>query len=287
MTDYCTLDYARVELKSSSNSTDDAKLRQFIKQVSARIDRQMGSKRRPYFAPYTEQRQYHIDNKRIDSLNNVFWLWDYILSFSAVERAGEDITSSVELYDPDNDVKSALRITNWGTDWYTYSTSSSDMPPAFVKVTGVWGWNTDYTNAYDTVDAVQGVGGINATTTSITVSDVDGVDLDGFIPRLSPGNLIRIGSELMDVTATNTTTNIMTVRRGVNGTTAVIHAQGASIEVYRVDETIQRITARQAALLYARRGAFQIETIDDVGTISYPQDLLTELKATLTEFVYG
>jgi hypothetical protein len=42
-----------------------------------------------------------------------------------------------------------------------------------------------------------------------------------------------------------------------------------------------RAVTRQAALLYTRRGAFQVETLDGVGAITYPQDLIAELQVTL------
>jgi hypothetical protein len=222
----------------------------------------------------------------VNSFYNLFYLYDFILSLTAVVRGSETITANTELYSPYNEVADAIRITNWATTWYTDANCSSDTPPAFVTVTGVWGWHDDYDNAYAHVDDVQDGAGINATVTTITVADADGADLDGFQPRFSAGNLIQIGSELMDVTAVDTGANTLTVRRGVNGTTAAAHAVNADINVYQIPETIRRITARQAALLYRRQGAFQVETLDGVGAISYPQDLLSELRGVLQEFQY-
>lgn len=287
MTDYCTLQDVYYELET--NKTDAAfvrELRRNIRQVSRRIDATMGNARRPFFAPYTEQRKYVVDSQRVDSYYNTFLLNDHILAVTAVVRGSTTITSSVELYVPNNEVARALRITDWDYTWYGDCVDNNDVPPVFVTVTGVWGWHEDYSNAFDHVDDVQDAGGINATVTTVTVADADGADLDGFTPRFSPGNLIQIGSELMDVTAVDTTANELTVKRAVNGTTAAAHALNADIKVYQVDERVRRITARQAALLYARRGAFQVETLDGVGAISYPQDLLSELRGVLEEFQY-
>lgn len=285
MTLYCTLADAKVEAKATTTN-DDAKLRREIYRVSKRIDAEMGSPRRPFFAPYTEQRRYLVSGSRVDSYNNTFLMNDPILSLTAVTRAGETITSTTALYQPDNRVADSLRITNFASSWYDCG-SSTDVPPYFVLVTGIWGWHEDYANAYDAVDVVADAGGITSSGTSITVADADGADLDGFTPRFSPGNLIKIGTELMDVTAVNTTTNVLTVRRAVNGTTAAAHALNAAISVYRVDERIRHVTARQSAFLYARLGAFQTQSADGLSTITYPEDLLSELKGVLREFQYA
>lgn len=281
MTNYTTLARAKAEIKASS-TVNDAVVRQNIITVSKRIDAVLGSPRRPFFAPYTEQRDFLITADRVNTLDNTFLLKDHILSMSAVLKQTTTVTSFAEIYSYGEEVATMLRLTNTSYSWYPNNATQQQK----IYVTGVWGWNQDYANAYDSVDTIQNAGGINTSVTSITVADADGADLDGFTPRFSPGNLIRIGSELLDVTAVNTTTNILTVRRGVNGTTAAAHDQTTAIEVYRVDERVDRITARQAALLYARRGAFQVETLDGVGVITYPQDLLTELRNSLTEFLY-
>jgi hypothetical protein len=284
MSNYTTLDLCKSELKADS-TVDDSLLFRYIIQASQRVDLTMGTPRRPYFAPYTEQRTYPIEATRISSRywENTFNLRDHILAFTEVLRQTTDITSQVALYTWSNEVATALRLTNCSYDWYT---GCSSTQPYKIYVTGTWGYHPDYSNAFDSVDTVQD-NPLTAAATSITVSDADGADLWGFTPRFSPGNLIKIEDELIDVTAVNTTTNVLTVRRGRNGTTAAAHAQDTAISVYQVDERIQRAVTRQATLLYARRGAYQVETLDGVGVITYPQDLLTELKQTLMEFQYA
>lgn len=276
---YCTLAQAKTEL-NASNTVDDNKLRRNIETVSRRIDNLLGYPRRPYFAPYIEQRGFTISNDRVSTLAGTFWLRDPLLAFSAVLRQTTSVTSLVELYNSGNGVADSLRFTSSSYSWYP---TDNDLVRK-VFVTGTWGWHSDYANAWEAVDAL--AAGINASVTSITVADADGADLDGFTPRFSPGNLIQIGSEWMMVNAVNTTTNALTVRRGVNGSTAASHLISAAVSTYHVDDRISRITARQAALLYARIGAFQVETLDGVGVVTYPQDLLMELRATLQDFAY-
>ncbi len=287
MTNYCTLDDTKKELKAKDavNTTEEPKLRNYIRTVSSRIDEIMGTPRRPYFAPYTEQRKFRLSARRVNSWDNVFWLDNSpILSVLSVLRGASDISSVVEIYTDREEVDRGLRITDNCSSWWD---CTHQRPPVFIYITGVWGWHEDYDNAWDKVDDVLDAAGITATDTEITVADADGEDLEGYTPRFSPGNLIRIDSELMDVTAVNTTTNVLTVRRARNGTTAAAHLINADIEVYQVDIRIRRIVTRQSALLYARRGAFQVETLDGVGVVTYPQDLLSELKATLQGFQYA
>ena len=287
MTNYCTLADVRTERKTDSTDiSDDAQLRRYIAQVSHRIDSTMGTRMRPYFAPYLETRQYLITSRDVDSYRNTLTMRDYCLALTAVVRGSTTITSSTELYTPYNNVAQALRITNWSSSWYD-DLAGNDIPPAFVQVTAYWGWHEDYSNAWAAVDTVKDGAGINATVATITVDNADGADLDGFTPRFSPGNLIKIDDEFMDVTATDTALNTLTVRRARNGTTAAAHLVNAPISVYQVDERVRRIATRQAALLYSRQGAFQVESLDGVGVVTYPQDLLVELRGVLTEFQYG
>lgn len=282
MTDYTTLALVKNELKAEG-TVDDAKVRRYIREVSRRIDLTIGTPRRPYFAPYIEQRQYPIETSRTNSREGTFDTRDHILAVTSVLRQTTNITAQVALYQWENEVSTMLRLTNCSYNWYS---SCVENEPYKIYVTGTWGWHEDYAHAFDSVDTVKDALGINASVTSITVADADGADGDGYIPRFSPGNLLKIESEFLDVTAVSTTTNILTVKRGVNGSTAAVHAKNTAIAVYRVDDRIQRIATRQAALLYARRGAFQVETLDGVGVITYPQDLLNELQQVIMEFQY-
>lgn len=285
MTNYCTLDDAKNELKANSavNTTEEPKLRNYIRMVSSRIDELMGTPRRPYFAPYTEQRKFRVSPRRVNSWDNVFWLDNQpLLSISNVLRGTDDITSIVEIYTDREEVDRGLRITTCTSSWYD---CTCQRPPIFVKVTGEWGWNEDYDNAFDAVDTVKDVAGINATVTSITVDDADGKDLEGYTPRFSPGNLIKIDDELMDIISI--AGEVLTVRRARNGTTPAAHLVNAPIEVYQVDIRIRRVATRQSTLLYTRKGAYQVETLDGVGVVTYPQDMLAELRATLQGFQYA
>jgi hypothetical protein len=285
MTAYCTLADAKRELKASG-TVDDDRLFRHVLQISRRIDSIMSPHhRRPYFAPYTEARDFRVNKNNINSYRNTFYLGDgeWLFEHSAITLDGTSVYSSASQYPALDRVYREFQLNSYASTWY--DRTQEDTNPALVRVTGVWGYHGDYDNAWWSVDSL--AAGITAAATSLSVSDIDGDDFDGFSPRISRGNLLLIGTEVLEVTDTNTTTNVATVRRGQNGTTAAAHSLADAVKTWQVDEPIRRVTARQAALMYAREGAFQIESIDGVGEVSYPQDLLTEVKMTLSEYMYG
>lgn len=280
MTMYCTLADARAEMKAE-NTTDDAQLLALVNQVSRRIDLVMGGYSVPSFGPYIDTREYEVCGANVDSGRNVFLLpsGETLLALTSVTLNGTAVTG-VAAYPATRSPISMIRRTD-SVSWYENDT---DDPPT-VTISGVWGWHRRYAEAWASVDALAAAI-VSTTATTFTVADVDGAGLDGFTPRLSAGNLIRVDDEIMEVTATTVATNTVAVRRGVNGSTAATHLISSAVEVWQTDENIRRVTARQAAFLYARRGAFEAQNITDMGTVTYPSDLLAELRGVLQGFQY-
>ncbi len=128
--------------------------------------------------------------------------------------------------------------------------------------------------------------GLLANGTSLTVADVDGADPWGLTPRISYGSLLRIENELIEVTATDTTTNAVTLRRAVHGTTAVAHALNTVVKVWYIEPEIRHVAARHVGLIYARRSAYQ-QVVTEFGSTSYPADLVTEARAAIQRLMYA
>jgi hypothetical protein len=272
MSHYCTLAEAKRELKAES-AADDVKLFAYVGQVSARVDLIMG---RGYFEPTIEQKLFMVESSRIETCRRLFYLRKPLLAFSEVLLDDVEKTDDVEQFPLGISPFTALRLTEG--DWY----ACNGRTPIYVSVTGTWGFHRDYANAFAQVDTLQQA--MNASTTSMKVADIDGLDIFGLTPRFSKGTLAKIGDEFMRVVDTDIATNIATVTRGVNGSTAAAHDNGSALSVWQVEPPIVHCVARQAALFYARRGAFEIQTLDAVGIQQYPQDLMLELRATLTEY---
>ena len=279
MTFYCSLADAKAVMKAST-TVDDELLLSIVGQVSQRIDLIMASQT-PYFQPYTEAREYEVRLDNVDNGRNVFILpsGETLLSLTSVTLNGTAVSGVSAYPSTRSPIKMVRRTDN--VSWYENGT---DDPPAVV-ISGVWGYHRFYSRAWASVDALAAA--ITTTTaTTFTVADVDGDDEYGFNPRISAGNLAKVDDEIMEVISTNTATNVVTVRRGQNGTTAATHLIAATVSVFRPEEPIRRVTARQAGMWYARMGAYEQQTITDVGVVTYPADLLNELRGVLQGYQY-
>ncbi len=280
---YCTLAQAKTQIKAST-TTDDSVVWGLIQQASRRVDSFFRSQR-PLFAPYIETRSLELNALRIDSTRNFLMLPSPLLALTIITANGTDITADVTVY-PNNSANSpyyVLQLTSG--NWYQYMPpTSGNTLVSTVLVNGAWGYNPNYTNAWLSVDTLSA--NITSSATSLTVADVDGADAYGMTPRISAGNIIRIDSEYMLVTATNTTTNVCTVIRAYNGSTASAHTSTTAVYTYQVDLSINRAVSRQVGLMYARRGSYENSTITDLTTVSFPADVLLEWRAIMNEMAY-
>jgi len=270
---YTTLAAARAEIKSAAtNTTDDAYVLALIYQQSERFYRFVGLD----FEPSLETRAYTATSDRVNTVYRLFYLPEPLLAATSVGNDGSTLAQTTGFVAVRNrDTITALQLADRCGSWYPqmYDTFNS------VSVTGVWGYHDDYANAWQSVDTITTAGGINTSVTSFTVVDVDGAGLDGLTPRLSAGNLIRVEAEYMRVLATNISTNTVTVRRAVRGTTAASHAQGVAVEVWAVMDDVKRALTRWVALGYTRRASFETATLTDVATVITPGDFPLEVRA--------
>lgn len=281
---YCTLDDAKRELSASkTNSTaDDNELMQYVRLVSRRFDRMVAPNRnRPFFAPYQEARQFEIERTAVNSRRGAFVFDPPLLEFTAVTAGDSTITSSVVLDAAGRTPAYALRFSDSTRSWYRYLCDAV----TYVTITGTWGFNTDWDNAWATVDAF--AADALAADTQIEVTDADGGDQWGITPRFSRGTIIRGDDEYMYVTAVDTDNNLLTVRRGQFGTTSEFHADGVDIDVYQVEPPIKQAAARAAAFLYSRKGAFVTRQAQGMSEVIYPTDLPPDVVMTLQEYQYG
>ena len=292
---YASLDYIKEVLSTTITpgttlGTEDKRLLERCRLVSRRIDNNFASQR-PLFQPYKETRKITVSPYRINRVLGTLDLGAYLLALDGtISVNGTDVTS-VEVY-PDSTMPPfrTLRLTDDALDWYSYCNGTDATTPLQVSVPGIWGFHRDYANAWLAVDALGAT--INAGATTLTVADADGADAYGMTPRLSPGDLIRIDNdtgtaEYMEIVSINATTNTLIVRRGVNGTTADGHSETATVYRWQVEDPVRYAVARQAALAYARRGAFNtVEAGGAAGMIEvrFPSDWLHEVLSMMSEY---
>lgn len=265
-------------------AANKADLLRYVRIVSRRIDLDFAA-RRPLFLPYIEARKFLVSSDRVNTTLGTFRLGMPLLALSAVTVGTSTLTVNTTVYAyPDVDMPPFydLRLSDYGT-WYSYCTD--DGAPLFTTVTGTWGMHREYANAWLKVDDL--AADITSSATSLTVADADGADDYGTSPRLSEGQIIRLDSEYMIVLTVNTTTNTLTVKRGQLGSTAAAHVAGADVDVFQVEDPIRHVTARQAAFLWARQGAYTTMEVQGMSEIRYPPDLLAELRAVEQDYSYA
>lgn len=130
-----------------------------------------------------------------------------------------------------------------------WSGSSARYDQSSIDINAIWGFhNGQYgvpnTAWIDTLEVVP-LGGITSSQTSITLSDIDGKDAQ-YLNRIAVGNMLRIGNEFIEVVDANTSTNVITVLRGVRGSTAAAHDAGVKIYRWKVVEPIVGATYQVA-----------------------------------------
>lgn len=274
---------------NAEDSTDDVTLLGLIRQVSDRIDKMFMPKRRaPVFAPYIETRNnFRLTGDKVNSYAGTYYFGEPLLALSAVSVGSTALTpgTNVAVWQGDLSPYMTLGLSDSCCgSWYRYTNCTGCNGTPFVSIAGTWGYHSDYANAWiDTLQVIP-VANLNASAITFTVANVDAPNSLGLTPALSAGNLIQVDTEWMEVVSTDTTTNVVTVRRGVNGSTAAAHTAGAIIYSFQVEEQIKRATYRQAAGEYAKLGAYDESTVQDLSTVTFFADVLAEFNALLTLF---
>lgn len=280
--DYCKQNMATLIPTGNTLSADDKQLLKMLRLVSRRVDLTFHA-RRELFAPIRETRTFLVHGSRVNTRLGTFDIGGYLLEAGDVSVNGSAVTVEAWGVSPYR----AVRLTDGYTTWYNALCAA---PGAVLQasVAGVWGFHSDYANAWSAVDALAAAIDTE-TATTFTVSDVDGGDEYGMTPRLSAGMLVQVDDEWLEVVATNALTNVVTVRRGVNGSTATTHEAGAAVSVWQVDAPVRQAVARQAAMAYSRRGAYSTVEAGGAGgmiEIRYPRDWLADVIGMLQHYAF-
>lgn len=207
---------------SSSFTTDDALMTRLLIDSEQWAEQAMKRSARPIIEArtfdYCDPRMLYFDDDLLE-----------VISITNGDAAAIALTDL--FYEPRRMYpKYAIGLELGASDVWTYS----NTPENAISVTAAWGYHDDWGNAWiNSLDEVEDAGGINASVTTITVTNVDGANIDTDSPRFSAGMLIKIESEWCEVTAaTNSTTDTLTVKRGARGSTAAIHAKDTPIYTF-------------------------------------------------------
>jgi hypothetical protein len=243
---------------AASETADDARLLAALQAAAAQIERAAGRA----FCPRLAAIQHSVNPKYTTEL----LLDDDLLELTSLTNGdGSAISLNDAVTLPAEGPTAVLRLT--GGESFVWD----ETPLRAVTVTGKWGWHDRWSEAWrSTSDTVQN-NPLSSGATTITVADADGVDAENETPRFQVGHLIRIDSEYIRVLAVNTATNVLTVQRGVAGTTAAAHTQNTAIHTYQ--------PALDAQMLHLRWAAWLYKEPDNRGFNNAPADLIKGLAS--------
>jgi len=244
------------------------------------------------FEPQYQARKITPSRRNVNSFMGTLSLGASLLECFSITVGGQSVAYGSTVIPYPNDGSTPIRQLRIAApsggplmSWYPCCISPDQYFESIV-ITGFWGIREFYT-AQGFFTSTQTCPALTSTQTSFVVSSITGPDPYYRTPEFSPGNLLRIDNELMEITYIDTATKTLYVMRGANGTTAAAHTLGTAILVWEPEEDIAGEVTRQAALLYARRGSYeQVTTLPDGVSITYPSDLLPALKAAVQRFNY-
>lgn len=279
---YTTAALIQAEIKGTGVASDE--LFRLANIVTNRVKRDFKISFEPFYKTKTITALPTNVNRALGLLD----IGDLLLELTTLTNNGSSSTLGTNfVYYPQGvfPVKTLRLLNPYQDSWY--SCNNSQFFDQLV-LTGWFGYRENYDTEgwLSTTNTITDIGGLANTTalTTITVQSVNGANILGDTPAFSPGHLLRIDNEMMEVQATDTTLQKVTVRRAWNGTVAANHVQGATILFWNQADEISRVVARQAASLFSRKGAFNTIEVSGMGITQYPADLLQELRGTIRSY---
>ncbi|MBN1963313.1 MAG: hypothetical protein JW910_01620 [Anaerolineae bacterium] len=274
MTIYATLTGLRRVLGlGSSDTADDDLLLALLGAASRLIEGYAGRR----FYPVRQVRSYSCTDPAILLLDG-----DLLALHELVNGDGSTISASAyHLHPPGGPVKSSIALDR------TQAAFTHDGDPVdAIEVDGTWGFHPDWANAWtESGDSVQD-DPLTADATALTVSDADAPEITGYGVRFAVGQVIRIEDEYLHVLAVNATTNVLTVARGVNGTTAAAHAKSTAIDLYQPPEDVRQACLRVASWLYKQKDAGFVQAAGSLrGQIVVPPALPDDVQQILAPYM--
>lgn len=284
---YSTLPKLRKYLTlASADTSDDDHLRDFLRAASRAIDRYTHR----VFYPYRRTSYFDLPERR-----DIIRIDDDLLEvkgLSHLNGASEFDSNTYWLKAGDDWNKTPYDRIVIDTDRTGSVLNFTVTPRRAIHTDLILGYNSDYDNAW--IDSGASLtNGITATQTEVTISGSIGSDLIGNAPRFEEGQIWKIDDEFILASSGVSSSAIETVR-GINGTTAAVHAASATVEVFNIELDIEFATRRLAAMEYHQSHApYTGRTITiNLGTViesqeEWPQDVKGRLERHRKHRIYA
>jgi hypothetical protein len=275
---YATIDQveavfdARQTSRISSETVD--LLFTYILYASRRVEERC-RRRKGAFAPCLTTRRYDATGDHILGTSEME-LDEPLLVLTALSIDGIAVDMGEVILWPYDEYPKRHVILPDGLTW-TWSTT----PRAAVEVTGRWGFHKDPENAWPDAGVDVPAGGLAADATSLEM----GADV-GAIKR---GHLLQIDDEWLsveDIAEVAGPVYTLTLDRGLSGSEAAEHTEGADILYFTPDNTITRAVERTAHWMYEQRNAPFEKIVSPMGVAQIPPGLPNDVVTMLKEGGY-
>lgn len=258
--EYCTVQDLRSTYLGATGTGDDTLLLDMVRAVS----RDMDALAVKPFHPRIQTRYFDVPADRQLDFGG---LW--LLAVTTLTNGdGTAIASTEYTLQPRNDSPyHALRLKE--SSDVVWEPDSDGNYEGVVALDGTWGFHRDYAHAWETLTTLSG--GITDTASSLTLAAAGG----------KGGELWKIDSELIYAGAV-TTTAASSLLRGVNGSTAAAHSNGATIYRWAVGDDLALLCRQATAATYKLRDNPSGEQVTiDGHTFHTPRDVLPWLGKQL------
>lgn len=248
-----------------TTTTDDAAIDAVIEAVSRQIDQ--WTRRR--FYPATETRYYTARNGVVCPVDDLLSVTSLATDDGADRTYSTVWTAADYELEPVNAPRMSPPQPYWEIRVTPNGSEAFSRDRRAVKIVGVWGYYDQRTTSTATLNEA-----LDASETGVDVSSGTAFEV---------GQTIRIDSEQMYISAIST--NTLTVTRGVNGSTAATHDNGAAIQVYEYP-VISEVALLQATRLFRRKDApFGVVGVADFGSVRISR-LDPDVREMLSPFVW-
>lgn len=225
---YCTLDELQAHIPNSDN-LNILQAENAIEAASRAIAMVTGRN----FCPRIRTNLYDLPPK------NELCLHDDLLEVIALTNGSGTVITDYRAW-PYNWTPKASLMLNPATSTY-WEESATSWQQAAISLLGVWGFHSDYGQAWEDVTTLSA--GINSSVTAALCASVSGI---------YAGDIARIDNELFHLDAVTGGTKTITIKRAWNGSAAASHLPGASVKIWRIEPAIKRAALIQAARYYMR-----------------------------------
>lgn len=254
MLTYATLNDIKLikQVKQISSVEGDEKFKYYLRAATRFIERNTRRKFFPYYSTQSLPIPYEYIDLSVKQFPSAdLYFHDDLLE--PIQVLNSDGTVMKRGYqadywlEPANKTPYAWASVNFPSYWGGYVQGVNYRPSQpIITIEGIWGYHDEYHMGDAWVETLEFLDApLGDTESTLAVQDVDGKDSWGVL-RFDSGYLLRIDNEFIEVVDANITTNTLTLRRGVNGSSRVSHEAGATIYRWRVIEDIVEVCIQVA-----------------------------------------